>query len=132
MNCPVCKKPMIVMELDQVEIDHCIECNGIWLDSGELELLLEGAEGKDSLLNSFKENKNVKESWRKCPICLKKMIKVLAGEPQGAVLIDKCKNNHGLWFDSKELMQIILMGSLGKDNRVISLLKEMFSSQKQV
>ncbi len=40
MNCPVCKEPMIVLELDEVEIDHCISCGGIWLDAGELELLI--------------------------------------------------------------------------------------------
>ena len=27
---------MITLELQEVEIDHCIECGGIWLDSGEL------------------------------------------------------------------------------------------------
>ena len=41
MDCPVCKDAMIVMELNEVEIDHCLSCSGIWLDAGELELLLE-------------------------------------------------------------------------------------------
>ena len=41
MDCPVCKNAMITLELEEVEIDYCTDCGGIWLDSGELELLLE-------------------------------------------------------------------------------------------
>ena len=44
MDCPVCKNAMITLELEQVEVDHCLECRGIWLDAGELELLLGDAE----------------------------------------------------------------------------------------
>ena len=37
MNCPACKNSMVILELNQVEIDYCTACKGIWLDSGELE-----------------------------------------------------------------------------------------------
>ena len=41
MDCPVCKdSAMIVLEMDEVEVDYCTECEGIWLDAGELEILL--------------------------------------------------------------------------------------------
>lgn len=40
MDCPVCHNAMITLELAQVEIDHCVECGGIWLDGGELEALI--------------------------------------------------------------------------------------------
>jgi len=30
---------MVVLELDRVEVDHCLVCGGLWLDAGELELL---------------------------------------------------------------------------------------------
>ena len=35
---------MITLELEDVEIDHCLDCGGIWLDAGELELLLDEPE----------------------------------------------------------------------------------------
>ena len=44
MDCPACKEPLIVLELNEVEIDNCVSCGGIWLDKGELERL-------NSLLN---------------------------------------------------------------------------------
>lgn len=60
MDCPACTEPMIVMELNEIEIDHCIACQGIWFDAGELELLLEGANA-DVVLTSLKPDKANKE-----------------------------------------------------------------------
>ena len=82
MDCPVCKSAMIVLELDEVEVDYCTDCEGIWLDAGELELLLGGAAASDALLGSFQSAKTA-EQKRKCPICLKKMDKVLVGDAAG-------------------------------------------------
>jgi Zn-finger nucleic acid-binding protein len=45
---------MITLELADVEIDYCTDCGGIWLDAGELELLLGNPEQAEKLLNSFK------------------------------------------------------------------------------
>ena len=42
MKCPVCKDITLLMsEKKGIEIDYCPECRGIWLDSGELEKLIE-------------------------------------------------------------------------------------------
>ncbi len=69
MDCPACKKAMITLELADVEIDHCVSCGGIWLDSGELELLMDAPEKAKQLLNSFREDAVAAEQSRKCPIC---------------------------------------------------------------
>lgn len=128
MNCPVCKEPMIVLELDEVEIDNCISCGGIWLDAGELELLLEDSEEKGKLLNSFQIDETSKEKPRRCPICLKRMEKVLCGKDK-KVCVDKCRRNDGIWFDEGELETVIKMGSFDKENRVLNLLKDMFKNR---
>lgn len=125
MNCPACKDTMVVLELDEVEIDYCASCGGIWLDSGELELLLEDSERKNELLSSFKINENSKEQAIKCPICYKNMQKVLC-QTSREICVDKCVNNDGLWFDRDELARVIKNGSFDKDNRVSNLLKDMF------
>ena len=125
MNCPVCKDPMIVLELEQVEIDYCTNCKGIWLDSGELELLLENEQERKNLFESFKEDLSNKEKSYSCPICGKRMSKVFVGE-QNQVLIDKCRKNHGFWFDQGELKSVIENASKNKENKVINLLKQMF------
>jgi len=44
MDCPVCKNAMITLELAEVEVDYCTGCKGVWLDAGELEMLLGNGE----------------------------------------------------------------------------------------
>ena len=130
MICPVCKEPMVVLELEQVEIDYCTNCKGIWLDSGELELLLESSKERKKILDSIKEDSSNKEKSYSCPICGKRMNKVLIGE-QNQVLIDKCRKDHGLWFDKDELKSVIENASENRENKVINLLKQMFEDSSR-
>jgi Zn-finger nucleic acid-binding protein len=116
---------MISMELHQVEIDHCLACQGIWLDAGELEILLEGTHGRDALLASLQPDKATQEHPRKCPICNRRMHKVTIGH-NSKVLIDKCLRNDGLWFDTGELEDLLKLGTLGNDAKVLHLLRDMF------
>ncbi|MEI6767043.1 MAG: zf-TFIIB domain-containing protein [Bacteroidota bacterium] len=125
MDCPVCKKAMIVLELDQVEIDHCTSCSGIWLDDGELELLLEDAEEKRRVLSTLHVDSTVKEKSRRCPKCSKKMNKVFIGN-NNEVLVDSCKKQHGIWFDNGELHDVIKLASIDRENKILKLLNEMF------
>ncbi len=131
MDCPVCENsPMIVLELDEVEVDFCFDCNGIWLDAGELELLLDDCQKAADLLRSFRTIKNTGEQIRKCPICLKKMQKVQIGGEDKPLLIDRCPKEHGLWFDEGELQDVLEAGNLDKEQKVQKLLADMFG-QKQ-
>ena len=127
MICPVCKEPMVVLELDQVEIDYCANCCGIWLDSGELEFLLESKTEREKLMASFKEDTASKEKSYSCPICGKRMSKILVGDNE-QVLVDKCRNDHGIWFDKGELNSVIENASENKESKVINHLKQMFKS----
>lgn len=128
MDCPVCKNAMITLELAEVEIDHCTDCGGIWLDAGELELLLGEPEKAGQLLDSFKIDSNCAEKPRKCPICLKKMQKIIVGPSTHALLIDKCYRGDGLWFDKGELQDILDTAKLDKDNKIQKLLADIFGA----
>jgi hypothetical protein len=39
MRCPKCGMELNEIEFKGVRIDKCFQCNGIWLDAGELETL---------------------------------------------------------------------------------------------
>ena len=130
MKCPACKEAMIVLELDEVEIDHCVECEGIWLDGGELEILLENSTAKDGFLASFGRDEGSKEKRRKCPICDKKMEKVLYGGTKN-IRIDRCRKNDGIWLDKGELREILEQASYGESGVVLDLLKDMFAKKPQ-
>jgi len=117
---------MITLELAEVEIDHCTECGGIWLDAGELELLLGEPEKAKQLLDSFKVDSMSTEKPRKCPICDKKMRKIIVGSSEPTLLIDKCRRGDGLWFDKGELQGILDRAQLDKDNKIQKLLADIF------
>jgi len=42
MKCPKCGSDLAEINYDEVMIDRCTGCEGIWLDKGELELLTQG------------------------------------------------------------------------------------------
>ncbi len=129
MDCPACKNAMITLELEDVEIDHCTDCGGIWLDAGELELLLGDQAQANQLLNSFKVDRKSKEKVRKCPICYKKMKKIIVGMAEPKLLIDKCAKAHGLWFDRGELADILKSDSLDEENKIVKILTDMFGQE---
>lgn len=118
---------MITLELADVEIDHCVGCGGIWLDAGELELLMDDREKASQLLASFREDPSVAEKPRKCPICDKKMAKIVVGQAKPPLLIDKCRRGDGLWFDRGELQDILDRGQLDETSGIQKLLAEMFA-----
>ncbi|MFC2066929.1 zf-TFIIB domain-containing protein [Chloroflexota bacterium] len=135
MKCPACSSLMIVVEHENIELDYCMNCSGVWFDAEELGLLLEAMQMEgtslslDSVLTS-PEAESV-EKKRNCPICSKKMKKATVGhEPE--VLIDACSRGDGLWFDSGEVGQLIKQlqdrapEKSDSQGRVITFLEEVF------
>jgi len=124
MNCISCKEPLIVLELDQIEIDYCVNCGGIWLDAGELEALLEDQSEVLKILADIDAGLVDRRSRFKCPICRKRMIEIGIGcDPE--IAIDFCRFNHGIWFDKGELEGVIKFFEK-KDTRVVKLLQDIF------
>ena len=131
MHCPVCKgEQLIVLEYQQVEVDYCTACRGVWLDAGELELLF-GDDDETAKFLSIGEPAVVPEGEkpRRCPECNKKMTKEsTSSDPP--VTFDHCPNGDGLWFDGGELHTVLTHAeTLVGSNPVASFLKEVFPEQ---
>ncbi len=55
MRCPKCGMELIEIDYKDIRIDRCSECEGIWLDSGELERVSKiEKSGLDKLFSVFK------------------------------------------------------------------------------
>jgi Zn-finger nucleic acid-binding protein len=54
------------------------------------------------------------------------MDKVFVGEDK-EVLIDKCPDNDGLWFDKGELKDVISLAS--EEDEIVKLLNDLFGSK---
>ena len=105
--CPVCRTPMLAYELDGVEIDHCIDCSGTWLDGGELEQITE-LSGVDAgpLRRALDEARSGGTTKRRCPRCSRKLRTLSVGS-EPLVELDRCPRGHGLWFDHGELETVV-------------------------
>lgn len=131
---------MIVIEYHDIELDYCTDCKGVWFDAGEVELLLNsaGIAGDKPFLEGMTGAPEAAsmEQKRKCPICHRKMKKVNVGEPP-VVLIDVCRQEHGVWFDGGEVTQLVRhlagehLAEGGARELVINFIEEVFEAQEK-
>ena len=115
MKCPLDQTELEKKTYEEtIEIDFCNTCNGIWLDSGELEMIQEiklndyTAElkqdpdyiGKSILMAKSKDNISVK-----CPVCNESLERKEYGYCS-QIYVDSCINGHGIWLDKGELQDL--------------------------
>ena len=138
MLCPVCKTDMLVIEYSKIELDYCATCQGVWFDSGELELLLKSIklDSPDIFKNMLDlPEARAPEKRRKCPICNQKMKEANIGE-QPPILIDVCRRGDGLWFDGDELGQLLnqlaqkQLASQVSQQQIFGFLQEVFKARE--
>jgi len=56
MKCPKCGMELIEIDYKKIKIDKCSECDGVWLDAGEMELVATMDKvGLDKLFSVFKK-----------------------------------------------------------------------------
>jgi hypothetical protein len=124
MYCPVCEKPLVVVERDNVELDWCPECGGFWFDADEWKLV--GV--KEEKYNPFTyEAVKVNEKGRRCPVCNKMMEKIKIGD----TVLDRCPNFHGVWFDKDELSCFVnYANSKAINTKTVNFLGETFNIRK--
>lgn len=110
MDCLRCNSSMKKMTLDGVLVDKCSNCQGIWLDSNELEMLKfdDGKEKEDLMLEARKElvqeKKRLLTTVGMCPKCQRHSLKTFH---RSGVEIDQCPACYGLFFDHGELQKVI-------------------------
>jgi Zn-finger nucleic acid-binding protein len=125
---------MFVLEFEQVEVDYCYECGGVWLDSGELEIIGQKAgslEGR--LLGALEKGEGGRragESRRRCPVCRKLLAEVTA-DTDPPIVLDRCPAEHGLWFDQGELRAVVRAAGADEGNVLSRFLGELGASHAQ-
>ena len=124
MNCPTCSLAFSTENYDDVNVDVCEKCKGIWLDKGELELLLKR---KDKLFKASEVNavnrlcgasgvrKEDESRHLNCPKCQQSEMKTFNYNYSSGILVDQCGKNCGLWLDAEELDKIQIHTELFRD-----------------
>ena len=126
MKCPRCKSLLIVVEFQEIELDWCPACEGLWFDSGEMELVTAQMRGNAAVVVP-RQKADTAEKRLKCPECNRTMVKRLLGDAE-PVVADVCRACGGLWLDHGELEQIVGIGGAARNaSPVIEHLRETFS-----
>ena len=117
MTCPRCRKPLIGIAFDGVEVDACPPC-GLWLDAGELEALARrhGAIPLAPVLTSVKAERT--------DCCRCREASVLLRHAASGILVDRCRQGCGIWLDRGELEAIL--AAEGTANGATTFFRNLF------
>lgn len=102
MNCPKCSKTKLgKVKIEQLEVDHCDDCGGLWLDQSELARLLELKAAQVRTLRRGPARTGANSLRGKCPRCGTGLLRV-ASASNRQVTVDKCADCGGVWLDGGE------------------------------
>jgi uncharacterized protein len=118
VTCPKCQVEMGKVHFQEVEVDRCPQCHGLWFDLMEHEELkkLPGAESID--LGAKKATVSQEPRELDCPRCKTRML--ITRDPQQPHLVfEKCSICYGVFFDAGEFKDF-------KDVTILEFLRGLF------
>lgn len=102
-------------------MDYCDRCRGIWLDAGELESLIEN--DSDPFLRLLDQPGSPSPAERcLCPRCDSKLHEFTVND----LVLDRCPQGHGFWFDANELRHLLTMFGASK---TVAFLNDLFGNK---
>ena len=103
MNCPRCNSELAVENHQGIEVDRCSNCQGMWLDYGELDQLEDTVFDQDELKGSLMFHSF--EGEMVCPRCGGRMQRF--DYRAYSLEIDFCEQGHGWWLDGGEERRVL-------------------------
>lgn len=92
INCPLCQMPCTDFQFDhRLDVNHCNSCNTLWLDHGELELIV-GTKKTDCYVNTNSSGLR-NNSAAACPRCSDVQLSESRVNNFQALTCQKCKGN---------------------------------------
>ena len=106
MKCQKCESETLVgLKLEEVAVDRCSSCDGIWFDAHELgQLLAEDAKQVASLRRGgVREALGGKKG--NCPRDAGELLRVYSAVEK-TVILDACPECRGIWLDGGEFEKL--------------------------
>lgn len=122
-DCPRCEDrrltALCIPGFDNVEIDRCKSCHGIFFDPGELEGVMNASVrpisevDRNELERLIAEERGFEKKvvYLRCPVCKQLMGRGIHGRKSG-VIVDRCPQ-HGIWLDGGELGALLKWAAAG-------------------
>ena len=108
MKCPSDGTQLARIQLEQVAIDKCHQCDGIWLDHSELNQLRNSSQPgleediEEEYGNPVTQPGSI-DGHMRCPVCQDVGLVGRHISYFKPVKVDGCPKCHGMWLDDQEL-----------------------------
>ena len=123
MNCPKCNDQMYAVIFDNIAVDRCVGCKGLWFDMLDHEHLkaIEGSEaidfGDPEVGKKFNKIDDIK-----CPTCSAPMLKMVDRD-QPHIWYEGCPSCFGVFFDAGEFRDY-------KEKTVVDFFRDIFTKER--
>lgn len=111
MDCPKCSVELEQQEDDQIAVQRCLQCGGIWMDAADLNRVLL----RHNLSNLEKQGgkPNLEELEGQCPQCQVDLV-AIEGGPRRSLRYDTCESCGGIWLgqglDRADTLAVLVAG----------------------
>lgn len=106
LNCPHCRHHLLEsVHHDNVELDACVHCGGLWFDRNELDKVVRTYDPDYPREGPIVENLGQKlaKTQKRCPRCKVPLLVTYEFETNSELQIDECYFCHGVWLEKGEL-----------------------------
>lgn len=106
MDCPKCAKDSLKpLTIDEIEVDCCTACEGIWFDRAELGRLLDRETSHVKPILGGEDDDAHDYQRGTCPRDGGNLLRVKSLRNR-EITVDTCPTCHGLWLDGGEFRRI--------------------------
>lgn len=106
MKCPKCKSETLVeFKVEEVAVDRCSSCDGIWFDAQELSELLAEDARKVASLRRGSAHEELDGKKGNCPRDATELLRVFSAVDK-TVVLDACPDCRGIWLDGGEFEKL--------------------------
>ena len=123
MKCPKCDSDMEKINHDEIEVDRCINCKGIWFDMLEHEHLKAIKDSESIDIGDPKVGQEYNEVQTvDCPACRTRMIPMVDLQ-QPHIHYEACTICHGVFFDAGEFKDY-------KEKNIVDFFKDLLAKKR--
>lgn len=123
MKCPKCNSDMEKVTFEQIEVDRCTNCKGLWFDMLEHEHL-KGMRHSESIDTGKAESGKEYDKIDRinCPVCQTQMIQMV-DKDQPHIRYEACTSCYGVFFDAGEFRDY-------KEESVLDFFRDLFAKKR--
>ena len=122
MNCPRCSSAMETVQIEEVQIDRCTKCGGLWFDEFELADL-KAKKGSEKADTGHADKETQYSQVRlNCPKCGTPMLRMVDAQ-QPHIWYETCEECSGSFFDAGEFRDL-------KHHNLVGLIKDVIVELK--